>query len=323
MSSINYLKFREVVDVLYPYEKYGYEYDESTYKNYNTPMIVKCPKHGLFEVTPNNLIRNNCSCKQCKKEYKAKEYIKKTLLKFYEVHSGKYEYETDKFFDSKTKIKIYCKTHNYYFYQTVSDHLAGKVGCKKCIHDMKYEAFAMTTKKFIEKANKIHNNFYSYEKVEYKLSRLKVEILCPIHGSFWQSPNSHLAGHGCPHCSNFISKYESMWLDSCDIPNDKQHRQILIEIDGEKYNVDGFDPETNTVYEFYGDYWHGNPEVFHSSDENKHSKIKFGVLYDNTKERENILRDAGYNLITIWEKDYHDSIKCSHNGNDDKSLPPA
>lgn len=47
------------------------------------------------------------------------------------------------------------------------------------------------------------------------------------------------------------------------------------------------------------------------------------MLYDKTKERENILYDTGYNLITIWEKDYHDSIKCSHSDNDDKSLPPA
>lgn len=26
--------------------------------------------------------------------------------------------------------------------------------------------------------------------------------------------------------------------------------------------VDGFCKETNTVYEFHGDYWHGNPDIF-------------------------------------------------------------
>ena len=36
-----------------------------------------------------------------------------------------------------------------------------------------------------------------------------------------------------------------------------------------EYKVDGYCYETNTVYEFHGDYWHGNPIVFDSDDTNK------------------------------------------------------
>lgn len=56
------------------------------------------------------------------------------------------------------------------------------------------------TEQFIEKATKLHNGKYNYSKVEYKNAKIKVCILCPIHGEFWQTPNDHLNGCGCSVC---------------------------------------------------------------------------------------------------------------------------
>ena len=58
----------------------------------------------------------------------------------------------------------------------------------------------MNTREFIEKAKKIHGDKYDYSKVEYKNTRTKVRIICPVHGEFWQTPSSHLSGRGCPNC---------------------------------------------------------------------------------------------------------------------------
>ena len=55
-------------------------------------------------------------------------------------------------------------------------------------------------KQFIEKAKHIHKNIYDYSKVRYIGSRTKVCIICPEHGEFWQTPNSHLNRQGCPKC---------------------------------------------------------------------------------------------------------------------------
>lgn len=52
----------------------------------------------------------------------------------------------------------------------------------------------LTTKEFIEKAQKIHNNKYDYSKVEYVNAHMKICIICPIHGEFWQIPMHHLNG---------------------------------------------------------------------------------------------------------------------------------
>ena len=56
------------------------------------------------------------------------------------------------------------------------------------------------TKYFINKAKQIHNNKYDYSKSNYIKSSEKLEIICPIHGSFWQRANRHLQGDGCPYC---------------------------------------------------------------------------------------------------------------------------
>ena len=53
---------------------------------------------------------------------------------------------------------------------------------------------------------------------------------------------------------------QNLWLDYLDVPNDKLHREVTLKVKDKVYHVDGFEPKTNTVYEFNGDYWHGNPE---------------------------------------------------------------
>ena len=81
-----------------------------------------------------------------------------------------------------------------------------------------------TANKFIEDAKKIHGNKYDYSKVEYKGSKVKVCIICPTHGEFWQKPNSHLNGCGCPNClktkkmttESFIRKAKQIHGDKYD-----------------------------------------------------------------------------------------------------------
>lgn len=47
---------------------------------------------------------------------------------------------------------------------------------------------------------KIHGDWYDYSKVQYKTTRTKITIGCPLHGDFEQVPNARLSGHGCPKC---------------------------------------------------------------------------------------------------------------------------
>lgn len=63
----------------------------------------------------------------------------------------------------------------------------------------------MSTDEFISRAKTIHGEKYCYDKVNYKDKNTKVEIICPIHGSFWQKPVLHLQPAfqcGCPKCAS-------------------------------------------------------------------------------------------------------------------------
>lgn len=67
---------------------------------------------------------------------------------------------------------------------------------------------------------KTHGDKYDYSLVSFSKMKDKVEIVCPVHGSFWQTPDHHIRGNKCPDCSlkengerktknsanNFISK---------------------------------------------------------------------------------------------------------------------
>ena len=62
-----------------------------------------------------------------------------------------------------------------------------------------------TRDEFIEDAKEKHGDKYSYEKTEYVNNHTKVCITCSKHGDFWQTPNSHLSGRGCPICAKYLN----------------------------------------------------------------------------------------------------------------------
>jgi hypothetical protein len=75
----------------------------------------------------------------------------------------------------------------------------------------------LTTEEFIEKARKVHGDKYDYSKAEYVNSVIKVCIICPIHGEFWQNPNSHMNGVGCKEC--YYCSKKAYGVAKLDIPN--------------------------------------------------------------------------------------------------------
>lgn len=122
------------------------------------------------------------------------------ILRFKRVHGDKYDYSKVTYQDYYTKVKIGCPIHGYYE-QCPSEHLAG-CGCPKCGRLIAREKLNLGANKFIEKSIKIHNDKYNYNKAVYVNNSTPIEIVCPIHGSFWQNPASHVRGAGCPECSN-------------------------------------------------------------------------------------------------------------------------
>ena len=76
--------------------------------------------------------------------------------------------------------------------------------------------------------------------------------------------------------------------------------------------VDGFDPATNTVYEFHGCLWHGCPACFKNGRQTKHNvnpDRTLDELYQATLVKQNALRQAGFNYIEMWECEWDRQVK--------------
>ena len=131
------------------------------------------------------------------------------IAKAYSLHGDKYDYSKVEYINSKTKVCIICPVHGE-FWITPNEHLLGH-GCKKCYHDRK----KITTEEFIRRAKEIHGDKYDYSKVEYVNSFVKVCIICPKHGEFWQTPHGHLKGNGCPKCGNDIKYTTNTFIEKC------------------------------------------------------------------------------------------------------------
>ena len=219
-----------------------------------------------------------------------------------------YDYSNVVYNLSNEKIKIICQEHGE-FIQRANDHLNGSC-CPKCAGHC-----ILTTEEFIEKSKLVHGDLYDYSNVVYNRSNEKVNIICKEHGMFEQTPHSHLNSHGCPKCSNNgFSKPSILWLDFIskyyNIYIQHAHNDGEYVITTTKYRADGYCKENNTIYEFHGDYWHGNPKKFNPDDINEITKKTFKDLYDETLIRENKIKKLGYNLVVIWEYDWKKINRC-------------
>lgn len=293
-------------------EKYKVNNSYDKYNGYQIESNFLCNNHGWYKTTPYfYLHREFKDCQKCKNDnlYTLEKFINDAN----EIHNNKYDYSlTIEYTKMKDLAKIICPSHpSKIFEQTFDSHLRGS-GCPNC------SATIRTYKEFIEESKNKFINLYDYiipkNKIENDIVRMKEKVgfICLKHKSqFSQDAYTHLKGFiGCNKCKGYIkSKKETEWLDSLNIPNSCRNIEITIN-DYKSYNVDAFDQVTNTVYEFHGDFWHGNLNIYKYNQLNKKVGETFGLLYEATMEKEELIKSAGYNLISIWEEDF-DKLKIN------------
>ena len=239
------------------------------------------------------------------------QFIEKAKL----IHGDIYDYSNVVYENSYTKVKIGCGIHGE-FEQTPNSHLSKK-GCFECGKDSMANKQTLTTAQFIEKAKLKHGDKYDYSNVVYENNSTKVKIICKEHEvEFEQTSKNHIKNHqGCFKCFHKLH-YSKMSIDWLNFISKKDNITIQHALNsGEypipdtRYKADGYCIETNTIYEFHGDYWHGNPLRYSSHDKTYYGET-FGNLYANTTKKEQQIRDLGYILIVIWESDWIKLNKC-------------
>ena len=176
-----------------------YDYSKVEYNGNKIKICIICPKHGEFWQTPSGHLRGN-GCPKCKSENISKK-LQMTTLEFIKrskiIHGNSFNYDkTNLETRINGKVIVTCNKCKQDIYVRIGLHLFGNK-CPYC-----YGTHLKTNDEFIEDAKKIHGDKYDYSKVDYKGNKIKVCIICPKHGEFWQTPNCHLRQRGCPKCKN-------------------------------------------------------------------------------------------------------------------------
>lgn len=323
--------YRENFDIIEIYKPSSTKYVELECKNckkhirksvyHSKRGTLKCPSCHPSNIKPNKITYNTSLDKleanNIKKQFLAKKsYIKEHNLykigssskiekdekkklfidKANFLHDNRYDYTRVIYKNVDTPVEIICKEHGS-FTQTPYIHTNSPFPCPECAKNY-YRNTKYTLDEIIEKFKKVHGEKYSYKYVKYSGIFNLVKIECPFHGMYEQTPKNHISGNGCPNCTGRVSKSSNKWLDSFE------NKNIIYEYsipENKNLIVDGYDPTTNTVYQYHGDYWHGNPRKYNPNDINSHNGERFGELYKKTLENDNFLKSCGYQLIVKWE----------------------
>jgi len=129
-----------------------------------------------------------------------------------QIHGDRYDYSQVEYVNSQTKVKIICSEHGL-FEQSPNGHIHQKQGCWECGLELRANNRVNKAKlKFKERASIVHNNKYDYSLVEYTGTRDKIDIICPKHGVYSQTPDNHINGsQGCPTCADILRSQNTGW----------------------------------------------------------------------------------------------------------------
>jgi hypothetical protein len=125
------------------------------------------------------------------KKLTKEEFVQRAI----DVHKDRYSYQNVEYVKMLQKVCIICKVHGN-FWQTPADHLWNH-GCPKCKADKRSFSWVEMLNQFPDK----NKNYYAYVKTTYKRNSVKMKMICPKHGEFWQKPELHKNGAGCKICT--------------------------------------------------------------------------------------------------------------------------
>lgn len=226
-----------------------------------------------------------------------------------------------KFINTSTKILVKCK-HSQREIIAWQALKSKKYCCSVAYHEQRVPFHLKSLSDRIKQYSPVFDGLLDFSNSKLGTTQKLDNIKCNDHNIiFSQWFDALRQGIGCPQCgkenkhnagvrmlkvarekqlelgnAKYVSKQETQWLDSLGIPVRQKW------LDDVKYNVDGYDPSTNTVYLYHGRFWHGCLETYNADDIHPILKVKMKQLHDQTISWENKIKNSGYNLIVKWGK---------------------
>lgn len=287
-----------------------YDYSKVEYKNTKTKVCIICPEHGEFWMKPNDHLSRKFGCHKCgwakegeNRTKTTEEFIKEAREKY----GNRFDYSKVDYKKGTEKVCIICHEKDAYgveigeFWQTPANHLT---------YGYSGEIMPVTTERFIERAKKVHGDFYNYSKTVFEKSTKKVVITCPIHGDFEQTPHLHLRGESCPKCKN-VSALEVKTRTILKSLNIDFYEQKRFEFLG-KQSLDFYIPKLKMAIECQGRQHFIGSEIWENLD----------ILVERDRTKNILCEKNGVNIVYVIDKKYStmDSMYSKENTMNIKDL---
>lgn len=227
------------------------------------------------------------------------------VLRAKQVHGNYYDYSQSFYIDYHTKVNIICPKHGT-FSQEPSAHLSGQK-CKLCAYGLLSQSNQKKKLQVIQDFIKVHGNRFDYSQINYTNNKTKVQIFCKDHGNFWQTPNCHLNGQGCPKCNSSKGEKEiGLWLKEHNIDFIPQYKFKNCR-DKRSLPFDFYLSKLNTCIEYDGELHFSTLRI--KDKERAKRKLQQTIAHDKIK---NIFCERNHiNLIRISYKDNTQNILLS------------
>ena len=182
-----------------------YDYSKVVYEKCKKKIIIICPEHGEFKITPLNHLQGQ-GCAQCginKRVDASKMSFEDFKKRSNEIHDNKYAYDEDTYTSLSKKLRIICPEHGE-FWQNAGQHSRG-CGCQKCgasTHER--DVMKLLNKNNIEYIHQCRNNVFPWlekQSLDFYLPEYNLAIEC--QGS------QHFGLGGWGHNFDFMKVYEN------------------------------------------------------------------------------------------------------------------
>ena len=203
-----------------------YDYGRVKFTGARDKVEIVCPVHGPFWQSAAHHADGH-GCIQCSgnAQLTSNEWIERARG----VHGDRYDYSVVDYTSTKTPVEIICRQHGAFFQQP-SNHLAGN-GCPICAGHV-----PPTTVEWVKRAIAVHGDRYDYSRAKYETNKTPIEIICSVHGSFWQIPDNHVGkGKGCAKCAGKAQLTTEEWIERA------------INVHGDRYDYSKVVYETNST----------------------------------------------------------------------------
>ena len=232
--------------------------------------------------------------------------------------------------DNDSEITVKCSIDGN-VWKTTPHHLSQqKYGCSKCYHRERKKALAIVQdEKFRNFLIKNYEPFYDISQVEYISNKIKVKLICPIHGEFKLRPDKMVNRlDGCPYCNeSHLERQTRLILDRLGIKYEREKTFDWL-YNKIKMPMDFYLLEYNISIECQGE-----QHVVERDDSlmNKNDKFEDKIFRDKLKNRlckENNLpiiyifnkMHSSNRLNEIFEHIYDDSLFIEDINNDNNIL---